>query len=253
MSPQALAAALAAFLALAAAAAEKRSGYDDLGPQTRAMQDDDAVNPGFLWVQQGRALWQEPAGAAQKSCADCHGEAARSMRGVAARYPAYDAALGRPLTLEQRIDQCRTQRQEAPALRPESDERLALAAYVGLQSRGLPLAVEVEGPARPFFEAGRALYMTRLGQLGLACTQCHDRLAGERLAGSLIPQGHANGYPIYRLEWQGMGSLWRRVRGCLVGVRAEPFEPGAPELVNLELYLAWRAQGLKVETPAVRP
>jgi len=69
----------------------------------------------------------------------------------------------------------------------------------------------------------------------------------------VIPQGQPNGYPEYRLEWQGMGSLYRRIRNCLVGVRAEPLDPDSPELVALEFYLGWRANGLNVETPAVRP
>jgi sulfur-oxidizing protein SoxA len=244
---------IALVCALGASAAEKRSGYDDASPQTRAMQDDDNANPAFLWVQQGAQLWDQRVGSAGKSCADCHGPATTAMRGVAARYPAYSEKLGRPLTLEQRINHCRTEHQGASALAKESDALLGISAYVGLQSRGMPVAVETEGAARPFFEAGRTLYTTRLGQLNLSCSQCHDGLSGQRLAGSVIPQGHANGYPIYRLEWQGMGSFYRRIRNCLVGVRAEPLEPGAPDLVNLELYLAGRAEGLKVETPAVRP
>jgi len=36
-------------------------------------------------------------------------------------------------------------------------------------------------------------------------------------------------------------------------VRAEPFEFGAPEYVEIELFLMARAAGLKIETPAVRP
>ena len=35
-------------------------------------------------------------------------------------------------------------------------------------------------------------------------------------------------------------------------VRAVPYADGADEYVELELYLAWRARGLPVETPAVR-
>jgi sulfur-oxidizing protein SoxA len=254
MSRVAAAIAVGALLcgALAALAAEKRSGYDDATPPIRAMQDEDGANPAFLWVQQGEALWSERVGSAQKSCADCHGDAS-SMRGVAARYPAYDEKLGRPLTLEQRIEQCRTERQGAPALAGESDALIGLTAFVGLQSRGLPVAVAGDGPARPFVAEGEKLFTTRMGQLNLACSQCHDDLAGQRLAGSLIPQGHPNGYPLYRLEWQGMGSLYRRLRNCMVGVRAEPFPPGALELVELELFLAHRANGLKVEIPAVRP
>ena len=128
-----------------------------------------------------------------------------------------------------------------------------LTAYVGLQSRGMPMAVADDPPVRPFLDAGQRLFETRMGQLNLSCAQCHDRLAGQRLAGSTIPQAHPNGYPLYRLEWQGMGSLYRRLRNCLTGVRAEPFPPDSPEVVALSLYLAWRANGLKVETPAVRP
>jgi len=217
------------------------------------MQDDDASNPGFLWVQQGEALWSQRTGSAARSCADCHGGAAASMRGVAARYPIYDTKLGRPVTLPQRIEQCRIERQGAASLKPDSDTLLALSAYVGLQSRGLPMQVAGDGPARPFYEAGRALFMQRQGQLNLSCAQCHDDRAGQRLGGSVIPQGHPNGYPEYRLEWQALGSLERRLRNCMFGVRAEPFADDSLGLVELELYLGVRANGLAVETPAVRP
>jgi sulfur-oxidizing protein SoxA len=248
--------ALATMLTLVASggwAAEKRSGYRDASPETRAMQDDDAQNPGFLWVQQGEALWSQRPDGSEPSCGDCHGAAAVAMRGVAARYPVFDARLQRPITLVQRIEQCRVERQRQAFLPAESDALLGLSAYVGLKSRGMPMQVAIDGPARPFFEAGKALFTTRQGQFNLSCSQCHDGLAGQRLGGSVIPQGHPNGYPEYRLEWQGMGSLDRRIRNCLVGVRAEPFPPDAPELADLELYLGWRANSLPVETPAVRP
>lgn len=227
------------------AQAAPRSGHEDASPPVRAMQDDDSANPGFLWVQQGEAIWAD-------GCSSCHG-GATAMRGVSARYPAYDAKLGRPLTLEQRIEQCRTERQGKAAFAPESDELLAITAFVGLQSRGMPMAVDATGSARPFAERGRALFTTRMGQLNLSCAQCHDDLAGHHLAGASIPQGQPNGYPLYRLEWQSLGSLGRRLRNCLTGVRAEPFAPDSPDLVALELYLGERADGLTVETPAVRP
>lgn len=249
--------AVALWLALGAQTAlatdAKRSGYDDSSAETRAMQDDDAANPAFLWVAQGQALWSTPSGPSDRSCASCHQDPRVSMRDVAAHYPKFDPTLGRPITLEGRIQQCRTERQGAGAFPPEGDSILGLAAYVGLQSRGRPVAVANDAAVRPFLEAGQRLFETRMGQLNLSCAQCHDRLAGQRLAGSTIPQAHPNGYPLYRLEWQGMGSLYRRLRNCMTGVRAEPFPPDSPELVALSLYLAWRANGLKVETPAVRP
>ena len=217
------------------------------------MQDDDTANPALLWVLEGEALWGRKAGAAGRACADCHAEARTSMKGVAARHPAFDAARGRPVNLEQRINACRTERQQAPALAAESRELLALAAYVARQSRGLPIEPAVDDRTRPFLDAGRATFERRQGQLNLACSQCHDEQWGRRLAGNVVPQAHPTGYPLYRLEWQGLGSLQRRLRNCLVGIRAEPYEYGAPEMVDLELYLMWRARGMTMDAPAVRP
>jgi L-cysteine S-thiosulfotransferase len=251
-------AAVLAVVATVAAATEiapkaRRSGYDFASPETRAMQDDDTANPGMLWVSQGEDLWTKKAGAADLSCQDCHGEARTSMKGVAARYPAFDIALGRPIDLEQRINLCRTEHQRADPFAWESEDLLALTAFVANQSRSLPIAVDESPELRAFSELGDKLFRRREGQLNLSCSQCHDDLAGQRLAGALIPQGHANGYPLYRLEWQSMGSFHRRLRNCMTGVRAEPFAWDSPELTDLALFLAWRAQGLKVETPAVRP
>ena len=233
--------------------AERRSGYEFMGRETRAMQDDDVTNPATLWVLDGEALWRVKAGAAARACADCHGDAAASMKGVAARYPAFDAPGKKMVNLERRINLCRSERQQAPPLASESRDLLALSAYVARQSRGLPVDVTIDEKTKPSLEAGREFFFRRQGQLNLACTQCHDDNWGRKLAGSLIPQAHPTGYPLYRLEWQTLGSLQRRLRNCLAGMRAEPYSFGSPELVDLELYLMWRARGMKLEAPAVRP
>lgn len=231
----------------------RRSGFDFMGPATQAMQRDDAQNPGMLWVKEGAALWSKAAGRANQSCASCHGDASSSMRGVAARYPQWDAASGRPINLGQKIGQCRQQRQQGEALAPESDARLSLESFVAHQSRGLPLAPPKDARLEAASRAGQQRYQQRIGQLNLSCAQCHDAQAGKRLAGALIPQAHAAGYPTYRLEWQGIGSLQRRLRSCIAGVRAEVPPYDAQALVELELYLAARGAGMKIETPAVRP
>ena len=224
-----------------------------MGRETRAMQDDDATNPALLWLLDGEALWNRKDGAGGLACAGCHGDARTSMKGVAARYPGFDSAKGKPVNLEQRINACRTERQKAAPLAYESRDLLAITAYVARQSRGMPINIDWNETTRPFLEAGRDIFKRRQGQLNLACTQCHDDNWGKSLAGNTIPQAHPTGYPLYRLEWQGLGSLQRRLRNCFIGVRAEPYAYGAPEFVNLELYLTWRARGMKLETPAVRP
>ena len=232
---------------------ERRSGYEFMSRETRAMQDDDVTNPGMLWVLDGEALWNRKDGAAGRACADCHGDARAGMKGAAARHPAWDAASGRPINLEQRINACRVGRQRASPLAHESRDLLALTAYVARQSRGMPVDVAIDDRTQPYLDAGRATFTRRQGQLNLACAQCHDERWGQKLAGSTIPQAHPTGYPLYRLEWQSLGSLQRRLRNCMIGMRAEPYAYGAPEFVDLELYLMWRARGMPFEAPAVRP
>src|SRR5205807_8932176 len=112
---------------------------------------------------------------------------------------------------------CRTDRQEAPALAYESRELLALTALVARQSRGLPIDAAIDARMQPILDAGRATFHRRRGQLNLACAQCHDDNWGRQLAGNVIPQASPTGYPLYRLEWQSLGSLQRRSRNCLVG------------------------------------
>ena len=169
------------------------------------------------------------------------------------RYPAFAAAAGRPVDLEQRINLCRTENQKADAWAYESRELLSLSAYLAKQSRTLPIAPPDDPRLRPFAETGFELFNRRLGQLNLSCAQCHDDNRGKKLAAATIPQAHPTGYPIYRLEWQSLGSLQRRLRNCLIGMRAEPYAYGAPEYIAIELYLMKRARGMAYEAPGVRP
>ena len=229
-----------------------RSGSTYMSADLKAMQADDFANPAMLWVEKGRKLWDAKAGSANKSCADCHGDASVSMKGVAARYPVFDTSAKRLLDLEGRVLQCRGARQGAPAPAFESEELLSLSAHVATQSRGVPLKVVIVGPAAPHFERGRALYRQRIGQMNLACMHCHDANAGRRLLAETISQGQPNAYPAYRLEWQTAGSLQRRLRACYSGVRAELPPYGSPDLIDLSLYLAWRGEGLTIESPGVR-
>jgi sulfur-oxidizing protein SoxA len=244
----------AATLAIAADNGDsRRSGFDDMSPPLQAMQREDVTNPGMLSVLEGQTLWSTKAGAAGKSCADCHRDASVSMKGVATRYPAYDATTQRPLDLEGKVNACRETQQQAEPFAWEDSKLLALTTYVATQSRGMPIAPPDDPRLEPFRKRGETLYNQRQGQLNFSCANCHDSHPGQKLAAATIPQGHPTGYPIYRLEWQSIGSLQRRLRGCFVGVRAEPYPYGAQEYVDLELFLMSRAKGMPIETPAVRP
>ena len=66
------------------------------------------------------------------------------MRGVSARYPAFNAAKGRPIDIEQRINLCRTEKQNATPLPFESRN-----SVVGLSASNLC------GDTEPFERKGR--------------------------------------------------------------------------------------------------
>ena len=227
------------------------SASEFLSHSLRLEQSDTALNRGMLWVDHGARLWDEPTGDAHMACSGCHGPVER-MRGASVRYPAVDAASRRLFNLEGRINACRERQQRTAPLAYESEQLLALTALVAYQSRGLPIQVDVGGEARSHFETGAALYTQRQGQLDLACRQCHEDLVGRKLRGDTISSGIGTGYPAYRLEWQGLGSLHRRLQACQAGVRAVELAPGSAEHLALELYLAWRATGMEIETPAIR-
>ncbi len=246
---------LAASVFIESASAEERtirSATSFLSPALRAEQSDETANTGMLWISEGEALWQKPEGKSGKSCASCHGDAQASMNGVAARYPVADPKSGKLLNLELRINQCRTEKQDAPALQYESEELLALTAFVARQSLGTPMNVRIDGAAAAYYAKGEAFFHLRQGQINLSCAQCHADNMGKSLRGDTISSGVGTGYPAYRLEWQTMGSLHRRLRACALGVRAIQFPYGSEEYLALELYLAKRAEGLPIETPAIR-
>jgi sulfur-oxidizing protein SoxA len=177
----------------------RRSGYTYLSEDNRRLQDDDFANPGLLWVERGRERWSQVDGVTATSCADCHGDAATSMRGVRTRYPLFDSTSDMLINLEQQINRCRTQYMQALPYPYESETLLDLSAFIGFQSRGMPVDVRIDGPAQPFFEAGKAFFYQRRGQLDMACSHCHEQHADQRLRGDVISQGQINGGAVHDL------------------------------------------------------
>jgi sulfur-oxidizing protein SoxA len=245
--------ALTSIAATAQSPDPRKSGTEYLSPSTRALQANDAENPAMLWVKTGETLFNTRQGEANQSCADCHTTKDRPLTGAAASYPRFDNGAKRPVNISTRINLCRTQHQRAAAFAFESRELVSLETYVAHQSRGRAIAPWRDPRMSQTFGNGEKHYKTRIGQLDLSCADCHDKQAGKHLAGNAIPQAHPTAYPLYRLEWQTVGTLSRRIRNCMSGVRAEPFAYGSAEIIELETYLMSRASGMVLETPGVRP
>ncbi len=114
----------------------------------------------------------------------------------------------------------------------ESNQMLGMAAYVGLQSRGMPVSVATDGKFKDFYEKGKKIYYTRVGQLDMSCAGCHEDNYGKMIRADHLSQGNINGFPTYRFKWQKMGSIHRRFKGCMNNIRANPYGVGSDEVVR---------------------
>ena len=133
-----------------------------------------------------------------------------------------------------------------------SAKMTAMEALISVQSRGLPVNVAIDGPARETWEKGKEIYYTRYGQLELSCANCHEENYGNHIRADHLSQGQINGFPTYRLKNTKLNQVQARFKGCVRDTRAETFNPGSPEFIALELYVASRGNGLSVSAPSVR-
>lgn len=227
------------------------SGWVYRSPETQDLQRDDFDNPGMLYVDQAREVWNTALGTGDQSCASCHQEP-ETMRGVRPVYPKWDEARGALQSLEMQVNECLTERMGAEAWEWDGDDMKNMTALIASVSRGMPIDVAIDGLVQSIWEQGKEMYYTRYGQLELSCASCHEKYSGYLIRSDHLSQGHTNGFPAYRFSTTALVSTHNRFRGCIRDTRAETFPIGSEELLALELYVASRGNGLSVEGPSVR-
>lgn len=232
---------------------EVLSGWLFREAETRATEADSFANPGMLYVERGAEIWSTVEGTAGKSCASCHEDAAKSMAGVGAHFPKWDADTQKPINVELQINKCRTANMGAEEYKFDAPDQVALTTYIKYQSLGTPVSVDLsKGEMQSWWERGKGLYYTRTGQLNFSCASCHEASMGKYIRADHLSQGQINGFPTYRFSAAGMVSVHNRFRGCIRDTRAEMPAAFSDDLMALEVYVSWRGTGLSVETPAVR-
>ena len=225
------------------------SGWRFRSGETQALETDDFDNPAFVFVDQGIDLFDKVDGTEGKACSSCH-ENVEDFAGLRTQLPRVQD--GELVSMENLINDCRTERMGAEPWKWSKGNMTAMTALIGLQSRGMPMDVAIDGDAAPFWEKGKELYYTRVGQLDMSCSNCHEDNYGVMIRADHLSQGQINGFPTYRLKNAKLNSIHGRFKGCMKNIRATPFAEGGDEFKALELYLASRGQGLSVETPSVR-
>ena len=228
---------------------EVLSGWLFRDQDTRDMQRDDFENPGIPGVEAAREAFDMVDGSEGKACKDCH-EAPEKLAGVRAVTP--KVVNGKLMTMEDLVNDCRTNRMGAEAWGYNSEEIVNMNALLSFVSRGMPVNVAIDGEAAPFWEQGKEMYYTRYGQLELSCANCHENNYGNMIRADHLSQGQINAFPAYRLKTASLNGVHNRFKGCIRDTRAETFGVGSDEFRALELYVASRGNGLSVEGPSVR-
>jgi sulfur-oxidizing protein SoxA len=238
----------------------RQPAEDPVHPARRARRDrvfiaDDDLSNADVHLDHGRAAFAQP-GKNGKSCVSCHrsgDKRATGLEGAAAIYPRFDAAAGRVIGLEDRINACLVKHMDGGPMDRESHELNLLTSYVKFLSRGAPISVAIDGPAAHAIERGRRSFARKAGQLEFSCASCHTALAGQWLRGQrLRPLSDVAGdWPKHFIAEHELGliSLQQRIRHCQIVTRTQPLALGSREYTELELYLTSLANGTPVWAP----
>ena len=227
-------------------------GSGALNAQLRRQDEQLAeFSPSGFVLEQGRKLWAEslPDGKTYASCYPDDG------RGAAVHYPMYSEARHEVVTLPMSLNACREQH-GAKALPYGKGDIVALEAYLASLSNGTPIDVKVDSEgAVAAFHAGQKFFYQREGQLDLACASCHLGAVGRYLRAQLLSPavGMSPTFPKYRMKWGAVGTLQQRFRGCQKKIRAKPEAFESVDYRDLQYFLTYLSNGIKLDVPGNGP
>lgn len=213
------------------------------------------LHPGHFAVDEGAAIAARLA-RRDRRFVTCLGEGDESLAGLAARYPKYDAALGRVVTVEARIEHC-----AASVLNERipqgSTPNNSLSVWFKSQSAGVPIAVDIGDPRlMESYRRGEKLFHAKTGQLNFACASCHvpGSIMGHKLRGETptTPFGDAAHYPTYRTPIGMIESIQQRFARCHGQMRTRQLAPGDPAYTDLEVFMSVLSNGYPVSVPSAR-
>jgi sulfur-oxidizing protein SoxA len=221
----------------------------DLRKQWEAIED---FPPYDFAVDRGKDMFATPFKNG-KTYGDCF---PNKGVGIRQNYPYFDEKSGQVITLELALNQCRQANGEEP-LSDVKDEMASLTAYMAFTSRGKPFDIKIPNDPRALaaYENGEEYFYSRRGQLNFSCASCHVQNPGQHIRTEVLAPalGLLNAMPIYRSEWNGMGTISRRFVTCNSQVRGVPLEPQDENYRDVEYYLSYMANGLPISGPGARP
>ena len=214
---------------------------------------DPIENPAMWAVDKAQELWKQ-AGAAGSSCNTCHSDPKTSFKTWAASMPMWEPRLNKVLGVEEFVT--RHAKATTSASWPmETEENRAMSVYLHFLANGAPLRVDTSSAgAKAAMERGKELSARKVGQLNMACTDCHGKVANHWIRGQWLgePKGQYDHFPTWRTSLLAIWDIRQRFQWCQVNIRADELPPDAKEYGDLEFYLAVQNEGQKLSVPGIR-
>lgn len=186
-----------------------------------------------------------------KSLASCFPDPA-----VTNIYPYFDEKRNELVSLTQAINECVTSNGEKEWNTKKGD-MAKVQAYMAYQTAEAGKKVDIKIPnqaAAEAYERGKEYYYSQRGYLKLSCATCHIQGSGQRVRNeNLSPMlGSTTHWPVYRLRWQELGTIERRLSGCVVDQGQVPPKDTSAEMKELLYYMSYISNGMAIDGPDVR-
>ena len=175
---------------------------------------------------------------------------------IAGEYPKFDTKKGKVITLSVAINDCLKANGQKPWSMMKG-KMADLEAYFAAKSKEAGKKVHITIPSKEAadaYERGKKYYYSQRGYLKLSCATCHVQGAGNRVRREVLSPllGHTTHFPVYRLKWQGLGTLERRIKGCEKNQGEQPHKPASAWVSEMLYFMAYMSNGLPVDGPDVR-
>jgi sulfur-oxidizing protein SoxA len=175
---------------------------------------------------------------------------------TAVAYPMFDEDRKQVVTLTQAINECVTAAGQKK-LNEKKGPMADIQAYFAYQAKDAEKTVDIKiesADAAAAYERGKEFYYTQRGYLKLSCANCHVQGAGKRVRNESLSQllGHTTHFPVYRLKWQGLGTLERRMGGCVKDQGQNPPKPTSQEMKELLYFMAYMSNEMPIDGPDIR-
>ena len=184
-----------------------------------------------------------------KSFADCFPDVA-----IKQNYPYFDIKKNEVVTLGQAVNECLVKNGEK-AWKKGKGKLAQVVGYIAYKSRGKKIDIKIPTKsAEAAYNAGKKMFYKQRGYLFISCAECHVQGAGKRIrAEALSPiLGATTHMPVYRLKWGGLGTLQRRLAGCVKQTGSQKPKLQSRELKELEYFITYMSNGMKLNGPDTR-